>query len=414
MAKVVIGSNYGDEGKGLMTDYFCRMIPGNDRVLNIRFNGGAQAGHTVERSVMRKVSERDTTRANQLWETQRHVFHHFGSGSFNANVETFLSKFFVCNPFIFSQELNELRQLNVYPIVHVDQDCPITTPYDMMINQMVEEQRGTHRHGSCGLGFNETLQREEAMTFRLRDIHSIYLDRNNARERLRHIRNFWVPCRLLDLGIADVSAEWKERIESEETIEKYLDLLDIFYSNIRIVKSLSYLIRQFPSDRIVFEGAQGLLLDQHHEFFPYVTHSNTGLKNAAGLAQEAGLADLDVTYVTRWYATRHGAGPFPHEVPGMVYPDATNIPNDWQGTLRFGLLDIDLLAKTVLADIGQKDFNIAITCLNQADGIVPYMAGGIHQTAETESAFIDTVNKKFDGKKVVRYVSFDPKNAERI
>ena len=92
---VVIGANYGDEGKGLMTDFLCRQHSAD---LVVRFNGGAQAGHTVVTP-----------------EGERHVFHHIGSGYF-AGVPTYLSKFFVSNPVLFKQEYQELRIPSSYPI----------------------------------------------------------------------------------------------------------------------------------------------------------------------------------------------------------------------------------------------------------------------------------------------------------
>ena len=75
--KVVIGANFGDEGKGLMADYFCSKLSKNGSVLNIRFNGGAQAGHTVVVPAYGKP--------------KRHVFSHFGAGSFVKNTDTYLS-----------------------------------------------------------------------------------------------------------------------------------------------------------------------------------------------------------------------------------------------------------------------------------------------------------------------------------
>src|SRR5262249_48902654 len=94
-------------------------------------------------------------------------------------------------------------------------------------------------------------------------------------------------------------------------------------------------------DNIVFEGAQGLLLDEYHRFFPHVTRSRTGLANVVDLCQAMGDIDrLDVYYVIRPYMTRHGEGPFPSYDPDMSFPDPTNHPNPWQGTLRFGALDV--------------------------------------------------------------------------
>ena len=82
--KVVIGANFGDEGKGLMTDYFCKRLSESGSVLNIRFNGGAQAGHTVV--------------VPTLGQQKRHVFSHFGAGSFVNGTDTYLSGNFILNP----------------------------------------------------------------------------------------------------------------------------------------------------------------------------------------------------------------------------------------------------------------------------------------------------------------------------
>ena len=89
-AYAVIGANFGDEGKGLMTDLFCRT---DSSVINIRSNGGAQAGHTVCTS-----------------DGKRHIFSHIGSGSF-AGADTYLSEFFILNPMLFSREQREFVQL---------------------------------------------------------------------------------------------------------------------------------------------------------------------------------------------------------------------------------------------------------------------------------------------------------------
>jgi adenylosuccinate synthase len=95
-ARVVIGANFGDEGKGLLTDYLCAQGAG----MVVRFNGGANAGHTVVTP-----------------DGKRHVFSHFGSGSF-CDVPTFLSPYFVCNPVLFFHELETLHKLGVSPTVY--------------------------------------------------------------------------------------------------------------------------------------------------------------------------------------------------------------------------------------------------------------------------------------------------------
>ena len=115
--KIVVGANFGDEGKGLMTDYFSS-ISSNSIV--VRFNGGAQAGHTV-------VTPDD----------KRHVFSHFGSGTFNK-VPTYLSEYFICNPTLYKKEFLELKECGIKPMVHFAHDCMFSNPFDMLINQIVE------------------------------------------------------------------------------------------------------------------------------------------------------------------------------------------------------------------------------------------------------------------------------------
>lgn len=128
---------------------------------------------------------------------------------------------------------------------------------------------------------------------------------------------------------------------------------------------------------VVFEGAQGLLLDQTIGHFPYVTRSNCGLLNVAEIMQECGMAEVEVFYMSRAYVTRHGAGPIDHQQPGPPgerFADQTNLPNSWQGTLRFGTLDIDVLDRAIRADLASVSGRIAtvtprltVTCLDQID-----------------------------------------------
>ena len=159
--RIVIGGNFGDEGKGLMTDYFTReMMRRSGRCLNVLSNGGAQRGHTV-------VAEQALT-GKQV----RHVFRHFGSGTF-AGADTYFPSDFILNPMIFMKEIRELeekfpeavfgpeggpdgrpedrRNLFVHP------DCPVTTPFEMLANLILEESRGKKRHGSVGVGIWETV-----------------------------------------------------------------------------------------------------------------------------------------------------------------------------------------------------------------------------------------------------------------
>jgi adenylosuccinate synthase len=349
-ARIVIGANFGDEGKGLVTDYLSHQT--GPETLVVRFNGGAQAGHTVITP-----------------DSRRHVFGHIGSGAFNG-CATLLSRFFICNPLVFLKESATLRRLGIDPTVYIDEASPVTTPFDMIVNQCVEEARGVNRHGSCGLGIGETIERHLRPAYAL--TYGELADIDLLRDRLIATRDEWLPQRLTALGVTRVTQHWQRIIDATH-------LCDAFIADIARFRALTQpatadLIQR--AAHLIFEGAQGLLLDQDYGWFPHVTRSNTGMKNVAELARENGLTDLDVFYLTRSYLTRHGAGPMPGERFAPIYSkihDPTNIPNPHQGTLRFGLLDIDLLAKSVFHDLRHVPSSIrcahhlSVSCMDQID-----------------------------------------------
>lgn len=366
VAKVIIGAGWGDEGKGLLTDYWAAGSAGISDTVVVRFNGGAQAGHTV-----------------QLPDGRRHVFSHLGAGTF-AGARTFLSRFFICNPFLLNKELMCLGT-DLRPAYQIAEMAPLTTPYDMLINQVVEQVRGANRHGSCGVGINETITRNhtEYCTY-AKD----FLEPRALRIKLERIKNEYLPARFKALGVTEIPDWAKEALESkiaetymtfgEHLVAPYLTKDDVAFAS---------------ASNIIFEGAQGLLLDEYHRWFPHVTRSRTGLHNVLTLALEAGIEKLEVVYVTRSYATRHGAGPFPREDFNLKFPDETNVPNPHQGALRFGYLDLDLLVETIHSDMDLTTGRIrmtpaiAVTCLDQQSDGVPYWRGNKLQFDPITSRF---------------------------
>ena len=371
-AMAVIGAGFGDEGKGLMTDFFASTL-GQEYVV-VRFNGGAQAAHTVHTP-----------------DGQRHVFSHFGSGSF-VGCSTHLSKFFLVNPVIFQSEFDELT-----PTIKISADpkCLVTTPYDMIINQALERKRSGNRHGSCGVGINETMVRSRVFPLTMGMLH----DPDTLTKFLKNLRNYWVNKRLEDLDInpCELSKDQEFVLRSDITIARFLSEVEFLIENCEIVEDNCAL----KDKSIIFEGAQGLLLDQDHNYFPHVTHSHTGLTNIASLCEESKIDDLNVCYVTRCYVTRHGAGPLSYETDTKPYKgiiDLTNVPNEWQGSLRFGYLDVDLLSQTIHDDFKKfssphKTLTLAVTCIDQLPNEqVVYICDG----TEIESSYHDliTVLKK--------------------
>lgn len=367
-ADVVIGAGFGDEGKGLITDFLA--APHAGQALVVRFNGGAQAGHTVVTP-----------------DGRRHPFSHVSSGSF-AGAATFLSRFYACHPFGFVTEQEKLGARLSTPAIYVDGRSAVTTLYDIMLNQIAEQARGDGRHGSCGLGYGETIERQGHAPYQL--FYADLADERRVRERLDAIRYEWLPKRMEALGLGAPRPEWQSRIDSPGIVQKFLDDAQAFLAVSQQVDE--HFLRD--TDRnIIFEGAQGLLLDQDHAWFPHVTRSHTGLRNVCALAKEAQIDALNVHYITRTYLTRHGAGPLPHELPHLPYPritDETNIHNEYQGTLRFGWLDLDLLATTIHADLQKADaalaihYGLAVSCMDQVDGDFVFIKDGAQQRTDAQ------------------------------
>jgi adenylosuccinate synthase len=338
-ATVVIGANYGDEGKGVIVDYLASKLATGKVV--VRFNGGAQAGHTVVTP-----------------EGKRHVFSHFGAGTLTG-AATYLAKHFVCNPLLFWKEAKQLEGHGASTVIAADPRCYVTTPYDMLINQAVEEARGAKRHGSVGVGFGETIERNRYPAFQL--WKDDLKDHDKLTEKLRLIRDKWLPTRCAQLGIPTIQkADYRL---TDELLDKTIAACAAFESVVGTAGA-EFIERK----EIIFEGAQGLCLDMDSKNFPHVTRSNTGLKNVVPLARALGLS-LDVIYVTRAYLTKHGAGPLPNEhTPDPPVIDETNTEHPYQGVFRFAPLDVAELKERVAADLALlpgASHSIALTCTDQ-------------------------------------------------
>jgi adenylosuccinate synthase len=349
-AIAVIGANFGDEGKGLLTDFLSTREIGP--ALVVRFNGGAQAGHTVVTP-----------------EGSRHIFHHFGSGTL-AGKATYLSEHFIVNPFLWSKEYDELSVFGVDRKMYVHPDALVTTYLDMLVNQEVEAQRA-NRHGSCGVGINETMIRDgKGPRIRVRDLN----DPARLRQILDDIRDIsksdtYLRQRLTELGIKNPSSLFYERACSEMIKESFIECARAFVDSNQIIGDEIF---SEVKGTAIFEGAQGLLLDQDYlEFFPHLTHSKTGLHNICEIARRLNFSIRPI-YVTRTYMTRHGRGPFPSEAPDLKFDDETNVPNPWQETLRFGNLDLKRMEKTIRADLANargvqiESPSLAVTHLDQS------------------------------------------------
>jgi adenylosuccinate synthase len=350
----IIGAGWGDEGKGLGTDALtAQLVEQGRQVTVVRSNGGAQAGHGVT-----------------MGDGRHHVFHHIGSGSFRG-AATHLSRFFVSHPMVFFSELEDLARKGVRDLqITADPRSPITTPWDMAINQAAEIARGGDKHGSCGLGFGETLERQEnGPSLTMQDLTS-----PDLMSRLREIASVWVPARLAALGLTDIPDHLKPVLSD---VSGFTGRFAKDLHRYRAVVSLMSDDALCDRDAVVFEGAQGLQLDMDLGVFPHVTRSHTGAKNMVEIARNAGITDLEIIYMTRAYATRHGAGPFPLDrgttpLPGTEVIDRTNRPNEWQDAIRYAPLDLRELDRIISADLARSagqgvdiDHGLGVTCLDQ-------------------------------------------------
>lgn len=401
----VIGSNWGDEGKGVVVNALSER-----NTLNIRFNGGSQASHTVVTPT-----------------GMRHAFRHFGSGTFKG-AKTYLSDDFIVNPIQFCLERSALEhEFYISPLTYVSPNAIVSTIWDINLNQADESMRSENRHGSCGYGINETMQRSYEKVGVLSKYAITVADiqlKDILRRKLTLIYEEYIPLRLKRLGytLESLSEYHRTILADSENIDLMMFYCSEFLSHVHVSKTYP-VVPAF--DKIVFEGAQGLCLDQDSKYYPHVTHSHTGLRNVYKVLQQSEVysyydaqknTPFDVFYVTRPYFTKHGAGPFPNELPNKPYErieDPTNIPNQYQGALRFAYLDVDHLAEMILKDynarpekryeytfaVAPKRMNIAVTCLDQLDDTFTYIENGklsaIHAPIDTiESILIECLHKK--------------------
>lgn len=336
----VIGAGFGDEGKGLITNF---ISPSNSIVC--RFNGGAQAGHTVTVGVGEgKMS---------------HVFSHVGSNAPSHGI-TYLSSNFIANPFVLNMERGELGpKFRINPTVFVSASARVTTIFDIVVNRAQELMRGDARHGSCGLGINETVTRcENGFPLQICDLTSTSLEK-----KISDIYEGWYLPRFAALGVP------------EDVQTRLSKLLKLAHPQTELT-NLQYLVKVFTgivplgevldtgTDEVIFEGAQGLMLDEELGQFPHVTRSVTGLKGAVLAAREMDVTRIKPLYVSRVFSTRHGAGLLKHEgefISDADLTDTTNVKGEWQGEFRYAPLDVSELKSFIEADL-HRTHDVARAC----------------------------------------------------
>lgn len=305
-----MGLTFGDEGKGVTTQWLCMQALKYDRKpLVVRFNGGAQAAHTINLN------------------GEEHICSTYGSGVL-LGVPTFLTKDFYFDPVSAFNEYQTLQDKS--PVLMVHPDCRIVTPYDVIAGV---NNTKVISDGSCGKGIFPTFKRYNSAEFKS------LLPYKDQEEYLRmflfQVRNFY-------------------QMEKDSTLE------DLFVQS--MLNLPCTVVTEPPVDHqteLIYEGAQGLLLDMDYGFYPHVTPSHTGLDN---LPPEH-LQGANVYFVTRTYTTRHGNGYEPkHELLWkLTDKHETNVDNEYQGPFKTGILELGLIHRAIdrhHLDVWQKRYNL--------------------------------------------------------
>ena len=348
-AILVAGLGWGDEGKGQTVDYLARS---NKAGLVVRYNGGAQAGHNV------------------VCGGRHHTFSQFGSASFIPAVRTFLSRFMLVDPFAMENEAAHLKQIgvpDVFARTYVDPEALLITPYHKLANRLKEMGR-KKRHGSCGMGIGETMNyslRYSVAAPRVGDLRNLPKLAEKL-ERLQAVKCLEISDALED--DANCSPDDLAKFETDLRAFQSDSLLGRCLDRYKRLADLLQIGRWEPlptNFTIIFEGAQGVLLDQDYGFPPHNTWTDCTFKNALRLLGESRFTgEIERIGVVRPYATRHGAGPFVTERDPQDLPaDPYNPYGEWQGRFRVG--DFDAVAtRYALAVIGGVD-KIMMTCCDQ-------------------------------------------------
>jgi adenylosuccinate synthase len=254
----------------------------------------------------------------------------------------------------------------------ISADALVVTPFERAANRLRELARGNGRHGSCGLGIGETqsdLQLFGESVVRVRDL----LRSNVLRRKLRWLQSrkrhqlFDViqHCRGWPAAAPEIAV-----LEDEHIVDTFMNFLTPFLAaaQIREDECLGRILRE-PGD-VVFEGAQGVLIDEWRGFDPYTTWSTCTFDNALALLVEHDYTgELTKLGVVRAYATRHGPGPFPTENAALtaVLPDSHNGMNDWQREFRVGWFDAVMTRYAIAACSGVDA--VAVTCLDRLQNL---------------------------------------------
>ena len=278
---VILGAQWGDEGKGKIVDLL------TDRVKYVvRYQGGHNAGHTLiingEKTVLRLIP----------------------SGILRDNVTCLIGNGVVLSPSALMQEMGELenRGINVRQRLLISEACPLILPYHVAMDHAREAALGKKAIGTTGRGIGPAYEDKVARRgLRVGDL----FNRDTFAEKLKDILDYY--------NFQLVNYYHAEAVDYQKTLNDVLAVADIIIGMVADVAAILETARK-NGDNILFEGAQGTMLDIDHGTYPYVTSSNT---TAGGVATGAGFGPRNLDYVLgiiKAYCTRVGSGPFTTEL----------------------------------------------------------------------------------------------------
>ena len=278
---VVLGTQWGDEGKGKIVDLLTERAK-----YVVRYQGGHNAGHTL------------------VIDGEKTVLHLIPSGILRENVVSIIANGVVLSPEALMKEMTQLeeRGIPVRSRLLLSEACPIILPYHIALDNAREKARGEKAIGTTGRGIGPAYEDKVARRgLRVGDL----FDKKAFAQKLKEIieyHNFQL-----------VNYYKVEPVDYQKTLDDIMAIADILTGMVVDVSDLLYKATQ-KGELVMFEGAQGTLLDIDHGTYPYVTSSNT---TAGGVATGSGLGPRYVGYVLgiiKAYSTRVGAGPFPTEL----------------------------------------------------------------------------------------------------
>lgn len=316
-ADVILGLQWGDEGKGKIVDFLASKYN-----LIARFQGGPNAGHTLE------------------FENIKHVLHQIPSGIFRSNTRNIIGNGVVLDPVVFKKEIDALKKLDVEPFynLYISKRAHLIIPTHRILDAALEQSKGDDKIGSTLRGIGPTYQDKIArLGLRVGDVIS-----DDFRKKYNKLKS------LHEKQLAHLKFDYDlEPLEND-----FFAAVD-FLKKFKIADT-EYLLNNAlnSQESVLAEGAQGSLLDVDFGSYPFVTSSNT---TCAGVCSGLGIPPTKVGQVFgifKAYCTRVGSGPFPTELNDQTGEELRKAGHEFGATTgrprRCGWLDLPALKYAVM------------------------------------------------------------------